>query len=288
MKQHDLIVLSVATSEISDNSIEKFVNSMNFHNYNFKILGRHLKWSGFQSKTKICIDEIENIKNLYKYTVICDCTDVFVTAPPQTLIDILNFDPKIYIGAEHIPYYNKGKNTYQKIISFLQSINSNTSFSPYPNGGFLCGPTLDLLKIIEKNLEYIDDQAGYMDAIFNGTNICIDYNNIIVSNIPNYNYFPYSLNNLTRTIINQYKHDKILNRFYNTTTLQYPIFLHFPGKNFSVMNNFYNVITHQEPCIDYDIKTDNKSIFISVFIVISIFILLYITYISYYYLNFNM
>lgn len=281
MKLNDLIVLTVSTIEIPNHSMKMFIESMNLHNYNYKILGRDLKWDSFQTKTKICIDEINKIKHLYKYIVICDCTDVFVTASSKILVDILNSDPNVYIGGEYIPYYNKGKHTYQQIISFLQLHHPNTSLPIYPNGGFLCGPINDISKIMEKIYQYKDDQAGYMDLIFEGAHINVDSENKFVANIPNYNYFPYSLKNFSSSVINNYKHDKILNRFYNTKTLQYPIFLHFPGKNFDVMNNFYNVITTLNSSINYDIKTDNKSIFISVFIFILLFIIIYITHLIY-------
>jgi hypothetical protein len=225
-------LLTIATKEIKPKHYFKWETSAKYYGYNYEVIGKDTKWSGFNTKIKLCIDKLKTVKE--EYTLITDCTDVFFCGCSNELYDKLNKD--VIVGSELRIWYNGGKYSHKDLYLYFNDIKQ--SEQKFPNGGFIIGKTVELIKVMELISEYKDDQVGYFDIIYDKRYpLSLDYETKLVGNIPNYkdhllspNYFVY---------------DKQINRYKNKFNDETPVALHFPGGNFYYMQEYYNTVNSE-------------------------------------------
>lgn len=224
-----LKIYAVATVNILEQQYEKWVNTAKYYGYDYEILGRNSKWSGFETKIKLVRDSLETCK--HPYVAVVDCTDVFFSGPSEELLDKYitfydNCGKYVLSGGETSMFYKKGKHKDNIIRDYFEKIKK--SRQKFPNGGFVIGRQSDVFKYYDKILDYKDDQASLYDYFYENKINNIDYDTHLVANIIKK---PESLTN--------FEFDPVLNRYKNNVNGSYPVVLHFPGSNFYYMNRFY-------------------------------------------------
>lgn len=234
-----LKVLSVATCEIKDDEIKNWIRTVEYFGYDYTILGREDKWGGWPYRTRKYLDEIKNIEKSYEVVILSDATDLFFCGPAiEAYRKFTREGEDIIIGSEPIIYYNESgrNNVYEIEDFFIKKCRSRTCF---PNGGFLIGTTRALIKLLEANLDSKDDQAGYMDLLFEKkVQYSLDEKNVFVGNLPN-------LQTYTQREVSFWKWDSIKRRYYNPLTMEYPIAFHFPGNNRLIQSKMFQEIIPQ-------------------------------------------
>lgn len=221
-------LLTVASENISPGQYQKWEQSARYYGYNYEILGRNDKWISFNTKIKLCYQRLQSIKE--QYTVITDCTDLFMCAPSQELYEKLK-NVNLVVGGEWGMFYRKGKYPDNIIKKYFEDIKK--SEHAFPNGGFVCGRTDQVLKLMEHIIDYEDDQGGYYDIIYEKKlDFNIDYETKFVGNILDYG----NINTKYQFYFNEKQR-----RYINKKSGEAPIALHFPGKHWNAMKEFWNV-----------------------------------------------
>lgn len=169
---------------------------------------------------------MKQLKDKVDVVILADGTDLFFCASAwEAYHKFKDCKENIIIGAENIIAYKEssGRHTSYQIEEFF--IKQCQSRFCFPNGGFIIGYVPALIKLMEDNLTSNDDQAGYMDLLYEKTTTyTLDECNKFIGNLPNYQGY-------TTRDIGFWKWDKLRHRYYNPHTGEYPIALHFPGNN---------------------------------------------------------
>lgn len=226
--ENNLLILTVATKEVSDKKISQWKYTVNNFGYKYLILGRSDKWQGFKTKISLYMKELKNIKE--KYVCAVDCTDLFFCAYWwETIIKIKNINSCV-VGGEKFMMYNKGKYPYRRVHDTISK-----KHNLYPNSGYIIGKTTDLLDLFTFGKNYNDDQALCYDIIVENKKIhmVVDDLNSFVANIPDYGL----TENLN--IYNTLSYDPSCCRYKNLSTKNYPVALHYPNKNWLYMDIMY-------------------------------------------------
>lgn len=227
--ENNLMVLTVATKEVSIDKISQWIYTVNKFGYKYNILGRDQTWNGFSTKITLYLDELKKIAD--KYVCVVDCTDLFFCGYWwETLIKISDVNSCI-VGGEKFMMYNKGKYPPQQIEKFISN-----KYKLYPNSGYILGKTDHIIDVFDYGKYYSDDQALCYDIILDKKSIIIDDSNTFVSNIPDYGL----IENLN--IYKVFTYDPSYNRYKNSLTNKYPIALHYPNKNWIHMDSMFKSI----------------------------------------------
>ena len=218
-----LLLLTVASKEVPLSKLEKWEKSAKFYGYNYEIIGRDKKWGGWSFRTKEYLQRIIKEKDS-EVIIISDGTDLFFSGPAQEAYNkFIDSGKEVIIGVEQIISYHKGRNDLYVIEDFFNK--QSGTVLKYPNGGFLIGKKNKLIELLTLNKDSPDDQAGYMDIIYEGAyQIDLDTDGKFVANLPNLSVF-------TNHFCSIWKYDEESNRYYNSVTKEYPIAMHFPGGN---------------------------------------------------------
>ena len=221
-----LIALTVITREIKEAEFKAWLDTTSYYGYANKVLAREEKWGGWPFRTQKYLDALRQLNDTTEVAILTDGTDLFFCASAwEAYQKFKDSGERIIIGSENIIAYKEsaGRHTsYQVEEFFIKQCQSRFCF---PNGGFIIGYISDLIKLMEANLKSNDDQAGYMDLLYEKeTTYSLDQENILIGNLPNYQGY-------TNRDIGFWRWDKIRHRYYNPHTNQYPVALHFPGNN---------------------------------------------------------
>lgn len=226
----DLKVLTLATMEVPESRITRWLKTADYFGYNYEVLCRGDKWGGWNKKIRHCYEAMKKVDT--PYTLICDCTDVFFAGSSHEMVQ--NFAASghnIMVGGEMYVHYQKGHNDRDEVADYLDGIKQSPQ--RYPNGGFIMGKTSELLKLFEMNIDYHDDQAGYFDAMYeHKIPMTIDYRTILVGNVPNYR-------GKMEESVGYYEYDPVRRRYRSKIHGTYPCAFHFPGGNWNPMHQFY-------------------------------------------------
>ena len=228
-------VLTIATKNLSKSAYQRWESTAIHYGYNYEVLGRTTEWKGFNTKIRLYYEKLLQVSE--PYSVLTDCTDVFFCASAHELYNKINtMQESIIVGGEFELYYPEkkgGKYNREELTAMFNKFNTDNSKFVYPNSGFLAGNTETLRKLMSYQINYHDDQVACIDAMYQSlVSIKIDYNTTIIGNVPNYQ---------NRPEVKCFVYDKILGRYGNRESHQYPIAFHFPGKNWNVMQEFYNI-----------------------------------------------
>ena len=221
-----LMALTVVTREIKNDDFKAWLETTNYYGYPHQVLAREEKWGGWPFRTQKYLDALRQLNGKVEVAILTDGTDLFFCASAwETYQKFKDVGEDIIIGSENIIAYKEssGRHTSYQIEEFF--VKQCQSRFCFPNGGFIIGRVPDLIKLMEANLKSNDDQAGYMDLLYEkALSYSIDEKNTFIGNLPNYQGY-------TSRDIGFWKWDKIRHRYYNPLTGQYPIALHFPGNN---------------------------------------------------------
>jgi hypothetical protein len=267
MSRADILVLSVATKNITDDKIEKWRKSLEYYGYPYKLLSRDKEWSGFNMKINDVLEELENIDT--DVVVITDCTDLFFTAPSDELLQkFINSQKDVIIGGEMDLFYSKGKYPRNKVKGFLE--NRTNEKQKFPNGGFLIGKRPALIRLLDKVKDYKDDQAAYIDVIYTNALpdllIDVDSKSEYVGNLPKYGWFGWN-----KKAFHMLKYDKDQKRIKNKQTNACPTALHFPGSFYEGSMNRYFKLSNPDIQVSYEPTPKNFTwIYILIFVMITL------------------
>lgn len=227
-------VLTIATREIVESSYERWETTARHYGYNYEILGRKEKWTGFGTKIRIFHEAVKSVTE--PYVLLTDCTDLFFCGSSDELYHkfITNYisqNKDTVVGGEINLYYPGGKHDPSVIQTYFQNIKESPQ--ALPNSGFIIGKTEQVLRLLTLHIDYKDDQVACIDTIYEGKfPLFIDYKTELVGNVPNY-----KANNSKS--VGYFEYDSTLNRYKNKLHGTLPVVLHFPGKNWQVMQEFY-------------------------------------------------
>ena len=231
-------LLTVATREIPENCYQLWESTAKYYGYDYSILGREERWSGFGTKIRVFYNALKTVGT--PYVVMTDCVDAFFMGSSDELYDrFLAMDKDLIVGAEMQIYYPGGNKDINLVKEYFDKINPDNYPQVYPNSGFLMGRTAAMLKLMELHLPYKDDQVACFDTIYdNKMNLAIDYKAELVGNIPKYRIGALEAQEY-------FQYDSTLGRYKSVLHGSMPLLLHFPGKNLDIMRKFY-AISHPE------------------------------------------
>lgn len=220
-------ILTVATKNLNKKKFEKWERSVKHFGYNYEIIGRDVKWSGWKGRTKMYKDALEKVTE--PYVALTDCNDLFFSGSSNELYDkLISLGDDLIVGGEMYCYYTNGKYPSEEVKDFFEKIKK--SDHPFPNAGFITGKTEKVLKLKGSHTDCKDDQAGCFETIYNKEmDLKIDYKTTLVGNIPR----------VPGKNTNRFVFDSTLSRYKNIDSGEYPPVFHFSGSNFSVMKEFY-------------------------------------------------
>lgn len=223
-----LLLLTVASREVHPSLLDQWEKSAKFYGYNYEILGRDKKWGGWIFRTKEYLKRIKE-ETTSEVVIISDGTDLFFNGPAkEAYTKFINSGKNVIIGVEQLIAYNKGRNDIYEVEDFFNK--KSDTVLKYPNGGFVIGKREAMIELLTINQTNPDDQAGYMDTMFEGIyNFDLDTRGQFVANFPN-------LSKYTNHFCSIWKYDEDKNRYYNSVTKEYPIAMHFPGSNTEFMS----------------------------------------------------
>ena len=239
----DLKIITLATKEVSPRGYEMWETSAKHFGYNYEIVGRNTKWSGFKTKIISFKEALE--RTTEPYAALTDCKDVFFTAPSEELMKkFLEMGKELLVGGEsnfHCPKSTIPKETLREYFEQKQE-----SVHRFPNSGFIMGKTKKLLELMTIHLAYQDDQTACFETIYqNKMPLEIDYQTKIIGNIPN----------VFGKNTNTFEFDERLRRFKNKDSGEYTCVFHFPGAYYSLMCKFYSSIIPQDKFTAKEIST---------------------------------
>lgn len=263
-----LLLLTVASREVSLSQLEQWEKSAQFYGYNYEILGRDKKWGGWIFRTNEYLQRIIQEQNA-EIIIISDGTDLYFNGPAREAYEKFTESKKdVIIGVEQIIAYSKGRHDIYEMEDFFNK-KSNTVLK-YPNGGFVIGKRKNMIELLTLNKDNIDDQAGYMDIIYEGLyHVDLDMTGQFVGNFPN-------LGDFTNHFCSIWKYDKEKNRYYNSVSKEYPVALHFPGGNTGFLNKTARSVKVPETIFSRSISEQNFNsdvitFFIGFLLIIAIF-----------------
>lgn len=261
-----LKAFTVVTKEIKESDFQAWVDTAKYYGYDYQVLGRDEKWNGWPYRTQKYLQALQEVQASHKVAILADGTDLFFCAAAEEAYRKFKQTGKdIIIGTENIIAYKEsaGRHTsYQIEEFFIQQCKSRFCF---PNGGFIIGKIPALIKLMQLNLQSNDDQAGYMDLAYEEKiKYDLDESNTFIANLPNYHHY-------TARDIGFWKWDAGKRRYYNPHTKQYPIALHFPGKNTNNQNLILNKVF---PLSGSQIKNRQNNLIYWFLMIILFFILL--------------
>jgi hypothetical protein len=221
---HKLLILSFCNI-LNDNGYHNYVKSLKKFKYNYKILGKGVKWEGFvQTKIKYCYDYLKTLDD-NDNLVICvtDVLDMLAIAPPEELYKkFLEFKKPIVIGAEQ--GYSYLTPSYEPHIKLSPSYRKRK----FVNAGFYIGYKKNLCDMYEYILsqDIFDDQICVGKYIYeHQNNYALDYRCKIIHNIDNKELLDFKNhpnNNIKRLFIKD--------------TKKFPCFIHGPGLSIVYLN----------------------------------------------------
>lgn len=176
------LILSVCTNPTE--GYMNFVISLEKLGYEYRILGMGMPWGGWRWRTKMYLDEIEDLEE--RMVVMVDGTDVLFTSSPSLLFKrFMEHETPIIIGSER--NCSTGGLRYN-LIERAKIMNAYTEISSspyrYPNGGCVMGYTTALKRLLYQNKDAIDDQEGYTYLHLRYPSLFVlDYGTTIVGNI---------------------------------------------------------------------------------------------------------
>lgn len=224
-----MIVLSTATRNVPEEKFEKLTESCSAMGYRLKMIGREEQWTGWPGRTKIVLEELERSEE--EFVVLVDATDVFFVRPAEELLREIEEEglDVPYVGAEMFIGYKDGKYSEDRMVEYYRNLCPTDE--PFPNGGFLIGRRKDLIRIMRENLSQTDDQAGYIDGIYEGRlSMKLDYENRFIGNIPR---------GITDADIERRYFIDDGGRPVSRRSGKAPFALHFSGLNWKYMNRMY-------------------------------------------------
>lgn len=205
-----LIVLSVATKNISAESYQWYTEGLKKFDYDFHIIGTNLDWNGWITRGEAMKAALETLsqnfshEELEKKIIVAtsDTGDVLVQEPPQQLMSKFEKkqnDLKTKFGskldAEHLVIVGGewfcGVNCERRSHEWFDRLNidKNQRIFPYAQGGFLMGPAAAAKKFYAYTVDFMkskinDDQIAMGNfAIEHPAHIYIDYQQEIAATI---------------------------------------------------------------------------------------------------------
>lgn len=233
-RDNRLMVVSLISREISEQSYHYFRESLDNLGYNYEIIGKQDRWQGWQYRTNSYINFIRAHPEQQIF-VLCDSTDLFFVGSPDELYTkfTTQANQRVIMGGEHLLAYNPaGKYNHYIMEDYFSKLGQSRNM--FPNAGFVIGYRDELLHILEQVKECRDDQAGYCDYLYeHGPHLGLDYDNLIIGNVPNLHTY----NNFE---IEAWEQDPVDRRMRSKVTGNKPVAFHFPGRNNQAMAMFYN------------------------------------------------
>lgn len=262
-------VLSVVTCNIEEQQFKRWSDSLTYFGYNYEVLGRGECWRGWDYRTQTYLSHLKQLPLDVEIAILSDATDIIFVAPAiEAYQKFKQSKTDALIGTEYIIAYSNGKYDRYKIEDFFIKP-CQTRFC-FPNGGFVIGRVSKLIEILEKNKFSKDDQAGYMDLLYEDPKIGLDLDTKtnFIGNVPNLNTFTHHERKF-------WKYDPLTNRYYNSVHGTYPIAFHFPGGNYRIMNEFHNqIFPDANPVIP--VKFNNNWFWIIIVVIIAILVIILI------------
>lgn len=166
-----------------------------------------------------------------KYIILVDSMDLFFCRDSKIFLKQIKQRKHIICGAERYLYYPNGKHDINNVENFFKRIATNNNVQTqlfYPNSGFIAGKRLDLINLIKCHLNYEDDQVALYDTILeNKHHIDLDYHSEFVGNF-----------GVAKGDNNKQYWD-VDELGINNKLGQYPVAMHFPGRNYGAMHETY-------------------------------------------------
>lgn len=266
---NNITLLTIATKELFNSQYAFWEITAKHFGYNYQILGRDVRWSGFGCKINLYLDALSRVNT--PYVVLTDCLDAFFVGSADELekkFNELNID--LIVGAEEQLWYKNGNYNLDDIRNFFEDHCDGKQM--FPNSGFLMGRTEKMIELLTLHQDYRDDQAACIDTIYDGKlQLSVDYKTNLVANIPNYkpNQIPgYSY----------FEFDSVRKRYRNTIDNTYPILMHFPGKHNDTMIAYFSQI-HPELIANCNNSSVNYIGILILIIIVFIIFLLIVNYI---------
>lgn len=259
-------LLTIATLNVNSNKYQRWERTAKHFGYNYEILGRNQRWEGFGTKIKIFYERLKTV--VEPYSVITDCTDLFICGSSTELLDkFISLNVDLIVGTETFIAYPNGHNDHEKVEAYFNQIKQSSQ--AFPNSGFIMGRTHKLLQLLKLHQEHKDDQAACFDTIYeNKMPLALDYNSVLIGNVPNYYKLHYDS-------CSAFEFDNVRGRYKLKSSSEYPLFLHFPGGNMNPMQKFY-LNCQQAAFFESSTHTTNTTNWILAWIIFIIIIILII------------
>lgn len=208
----------IGFSNINDEGYKNYVASLDKFGYDYKILGKGMKWNGFVNTKIRCIYKYllnlqeENISNESIIVCITDVNDMIACCNEKELIDkFLSFNAPIVIGSEQ-PYL------FVNCVKEQRLLYDPNIKRVYCNGGFYIGYLPNIIQMYKFILDYSKKIKT------NDDQLCLGYYNI--------NHDGHELDTQSKLVYNialeSYK--KVKNRILCEYSNEYPCFVHMIGK----------------------------------------------------------
>jgi hypothetical protein len=218
----------VSFSNIDDEGKKNYILSLEKFGYDYKILGKGIKWKGFvPTKITHIYNYLKTIKNKNTVIIVTDVNDVIAcTTPSETLKKFKSFNSRIVIGSWRVTLgsFSSVKEQRELYPLYVKNV--------YVNGGFYIGYVEDIINMYTYmiSLNIADDQLCL--GMYNVNHIDnpiheLDINSNIVYNI---------------NLIDKY--DFKNNKLYIPESNTYPCFVHMIGRYSS--NKICKVILGKE------------------------------------------
>lgn len=241
-------LVGMATRNVNAERYEKWETTAKYFGYDYEILGRNEDWKGWNGRIKSYLQFTQESS----CDIICftDMTDVFIVGRSSELHEkFIKMHTRLIVGGEMNIFYNTSSGKYGTSTIENHFNNISESAQKFPNGGFVMGYKKELIELFKTISDYNDDQAGYMDIIYNKSiKMDIDYKTVLIGNVPNYGIY--------RRISSAYfKYIPVHNRYQNIYNKECPVIFHFPGNNRIDMDKYYdnmfkNNITQKDDSLD--------------------------------------
>jgi hypothetical protein len=235
-------LLTIATKEIPDHAFRRWEATARHYGYNYEVVGRNEPWKGFGTKIRLYHERLQTVTE--PYTVLTDCTDLFLCGSSTELKDkFVRLGLRVIVGGEMEMHYPGNTHDKTELRNFFDQIRE--SAQAYPNSGFIMGKTEDVAALMALHLGYSDDQVPCFDTIYdNKFPLHVDYHTVLIGNVPNYR----DPNKSTK----YFEFDQKSKRYRNVHSDELPVVLHFPGKNWGPMQEFFmntqqDIVTSANP-----------------------------------------
>jgi len=234
-----LLILSFCNI-LNQNGYHNYVKSLQKFKYNYKILGKGVKWEGFvQTKIKYCYDYLKTLDDDNLVVCVTDVLDMLAIAPPEELYQkFIEFKKPIVIGAEvGYPVLTPCYEPHTKLSPSYRK-------RKYVNAGFYIGYKKDLCHMYEYILSQniSDDQICVGKYIYeHQDNYELDYRCKIIHNINNKKLLDFKIHP-----------ESNIKRCFITDTKKFPCFIHGPGLSISNLNKVVDELFPNDKMKPYD------------------------------------